>query len=292
MTRLAVFADIHGNLPALEAVLDDLIGRKIDQIVILGDSIIWVPFDDEVLERITREGWPVIRGNHEFYLTDFQTARALPRWSDPVQYAPVHHMVPPLIPKWRARVATWPDTLSLRFANAPPVRLFHGLPDNPWRGILLSTPSEQVTGLLGAITESVVLTAHTHLPMDRQIGRWRVINPGSVGVPLNGNQSAQYAILEGTHDRWTPTFRRVPYDIQRVFDAYIAGRFVADIGVMGRLAVEEMEMARIRMTPFNSWRAAERPDEPITWDLYREFLTIDVFPYINPDYFAPGPVSE
>ena len=292
MTRLAVFADIHGNLPALEAVLDDLVGQAIDQIVILGDSIIWVPFDDEVLERITREGWPVIRGNHEFYLTDFQTERALPAWSNPVQFAPVHHMVPPLIQKWRARVATWPDTLSLRFADAPPVRLFHGLPDNPWRGILPSMPSEQVTEVFGAIVESVVLTAHTHLPMDRQIGRWRVINPGSVGVPLDGNQSAQYAILDGTYDGWTPTFRRVPYDIQRVFDAYIAGRFVVDIGVMGRLAVEEMEMARIRLTPFNSWRAAERPDKPITWDLYREFLTINVLPYINPDYFAPGPVSE
>ena len=289
MTRLAVFADIHGNLPALEAVLDDLVGRGIDQIVVLGDSIIWVPFDDEVLERITGEGWPVIRGNHEFYLTDFQTPRAFPAWSDPVRYAPVHNMVPPLIPKWRQRVATWPDTLTLRFGDAPPVRLFHGLPENPWKGISPSSPAEQVTELLGSIAERFILAAHTHMPLDRTIGRWRIINPGSVGVPLDGNQAAQYAILDGNGEGWTPTFRRVPYDIKKVFDAYVSRRFVEEIGVMGKLAVEEMEMARVRLTPFNSWRAAERPNEPITWDLHREFLTIDPRPYINDDFFLPGP---
>jgi predicted phosphodiesterase len=70
VTRLALLSDIHGNLPALEAVLDDLAPLGIDQVVVAGDVANIGPFSNEVFERIHRERWPVIRGNGEYYLTE------------------------------------------------------------------------------------------------------------------------------------------------------------------------------------------------------------------------------
>ena len=71
MTQLAILSDIHGNLPALDAVLNDLAQFKVDQVVVAGDVINWGPFSAQVMERVTREGWPALRGNTEFYLLDY-----------------------------------------------------------------------------------------------------------------------------------------------------------------------------------------------------------------------------
>ena len=76
MTTLAILADIHGNMPALEAVIQDLRQVAVDHVVVAGDCINWGPFSQEVVERIAREAWAVIRGNNEFYLLDYQTGRA------------------------------------------------------------------------------------------------------------------------------------------------------------------------------------------------------------------------
>ena len=61
MTRLAVLADLHGNLPALEAVLQDLSQFRVDRVIVAGDVVNWGPFSAQVLERVTREGWAVVR---------------------------------------------------------------------------------------------------------------------------------------------------------------------------------------------------------------------------------------
>ena len=70
MTMLAILADIHGNLPALEAVLEDLAHFKVDHVVVAGAMVNWGPFSAQVMDRVTSEGWAVIRGNNEFYWSD------------------------------------------------------------------------------------------------------------------------------------------------------------------------------------------------------------------------------
>ena len=70
MTRLAVLADLHGNLPAFEAVRTDLAQFSVDRVVVAGDLINWGPSSAEVAARVLEAGWAVIRGNNEFYLLD------------------------------------------------------------------------------------------------------------------------------------------------------------------------------------------------------------------------------
>jgi predicted phosphodiesterase len=129
MTRLAILADIHGNLPALEAVLQDLSQFKMDHVIVAGDVINWGPFSAQVMERVTREGWAVIRGNNEFYVLDYNTPRAPSEWEE---YSLLPWLHRQLNGHWRNVIAAWPDALSLRFPDAPPLRVVHGSPRSPW----------------------------------------------------------------------------------------------------------------------------------------------------------------
>jgi len=88
MTKLAILSDIHGNLPALEAVLSDLKNFAVDQIVVAGDVINFGPFSNQTTEIVIKNNWPVIRGNNEYFLLDSNTPRAPAEWSDPILFAP------------------------------------------------------------------------------------------------------------------------------------------------------------------------------------------------------------
>ena len=133
--KLAILSDIHGNLPALQAVMRDLAKVHVDQVVVAGDVINWGPFSAECFDIVAREGWPVIRGNNEFYLLDYNTPRAPAAWQDETQW--------PLLPWLRKQlqgrrhhcIAAWPDSISLRFADGPPIRLVHGSCRSPWESI-------------------------------------------------------------------------------------------------------------------------------------------------------------
>ena len=81
MTRLALLADIHGNLPALEAVIEDMAQFAVDHVVVAGDSVNWGPCSRQVMEIITERAWALIRGNNELYVLDHDTERAPPHWA-------------------------------------------------------------------------------------------------------------------------------------------------------------------------------------------------------------------
>ena len=88
--KLAILADIHGNLPALDAVARELERLQPDYVVVNGDLINGVPFSAEVIDRIRTVDWVVIRGNHEFYLLDLGTPRAAPGSDDPARWGQLH----------------------------------------------------------------------------------------------------------------------------------------------------------------------------------------------------------
>jgi predicted phosphodiesterase len=82
MTRLALLADIHGNLPALEAVCADFAAFNVAHVIVAGDVINWGPFSPQVTERVMNAGWGLLRGNNEYYLLDYDTPRAPTEWRD------------------------------------------------------------------------------------------------------------------------------------------------------------------------------------------------------------------
>jgi len=269
MTRIAILSDIHANLPALEAVIADMQPYNVDHVVVAGDSINWGPFSVEVVERITSLGWTVIRGNHEYYLLDYNTRRApelwktfdTPRWLNGL-----------LGGRWKNTIAAWPEATSLRYGDAPLVRVVHAAPGNVWQGIYNLTPEAEVEHLLAGVSESILVCGHTHLAMDRQVGRWRVLNPGSVGVPLDGLPRAGYLLLDGDENGWKPTFRRVAYDTAEALAAFERIGIIDVLGCTGRLLIEEYRTARPQIYPFHEWQRQCAPDQSHTVALAERFI--------------------
>ena len=110
-------------------------------------------------------------------------------------------------------MACLPDTLSLRFPDAPPIKVIHGIPGNPWVAIFPQSTADEVRNWLEDIEEDTVISAHSHIPMECRISRWHIFNPGSVGVPLDGEFSASYMILQGDQRGWQlEAHRRIPFD--------------------------------------------------------------------------------
>ena len=285
MTRLAILADIHGNLPALQAVIQDMAQYDVDQVVVAGDSVNWGPFSRQALDTIDPLGWAVIRGNNELYVLDYCTERAPQHWSTFTMPPFLHRQ---LGASWVNRIAAMPDTLQLRFRDAPAIRVFHGIPGNPWIAIYPDSSEEHVRKWLDETCEQTIIAAHSHVALERHVAGWHIFNPGSVGVPLDGEHSASYMILEGSSQGWElAAHRRVPFDLAPLFAEFEQLDFAARAGVTGRLVIEEFRTARLYLAPYIVWKQSAHPDRDDSIELLDEFLSLS-----DRSEFTPPPYRE
>ena len=219
--RLAVLADIHGNLPALEAVMADVATRRVDRVVNLGDCVSGPLWPSETWQALRREGWPTVRGNH-----DRQVAHA---GVDPLG-ASDRYAAERLTDEAHRWLGALPTTLALpgglvAMHARPDDDAAYLLEDQDGRALKPAAP-ETVADRLGMLDATVVLTAHSHRAACLRLydGRW-VLNPGSVGCPAYdddstepphvseaGCPSARYAILDMTHPSPMIEFLSIPYD--------------------------------------------------------------------------------
>jgi len=298
MTRLAVLSDIHGNLPALEAVLADLAQFPVDQVIVAGDVINWGPFSAQVMERVAAGGWTVIRGNNEYYLLDYDTPRAPAAWGNRSQWAMLGWLRAQLAGRWHNAIAAWPDTLSLRFPDAPAIRVVHGSARANTDSLYPHVPDSELAEQLMGVEEPTVVAGHTHLPMERLVPRpgpangrraeatdtWQLLNPGSVGVPLDGHHLGRYLLLEGSPEGWRATFRAVPIDPAPVLAEFDRQNFVEQIGVVGYFVQEEFRHARLELLPFLLWHRQHRAGQPFSFDLLDDYWRANPVEYLPEPY--------
>ena len=272
MTRLAVLSDIHGVWPALESVLEDMSQFQVDRVVVAGDLISLGPFSRQVVACAVENNWVAVRGNNEIYLLDYGTPRAPKRWQDSTQFAMLGWLDRQFDDELKNIIAGWPDTLQLRFHDAPPIRVLHGSARSVHESIFPCAPPDEIAESLAGTSERFVIAGHSHLPMKRTVAEWEILNPGSVGVPLDGRFSASYMLLESTGTGWHPTFRRVPFDLSPVLREFERQGFVEECGVISHLVVKTFRTARPHITPFLRWRGQEYPDEPLSNEMLDEYL--------------------
>lgn len=284
MTRLALLADIHGNLPALEAVCAQLAGERLDQVIVAGDLINIGPFSAQVLQRVFERGWLAIRGNHEHYLLERQ-APATGAGATRKGLCALALLREQLDAHGLARIAVMPDELSLRFPDAPPLRVLHGAPGDPFRALTRLSDDDEARALLAGVAERSVVCGHYHLPFERRLARWQVINPGSLGTPQDGRRDACYALLEGDAAGWRVTHRRVAVDYAPLFAEFERQDFVGRCGVEGLLIVEQFRQARTLLTPFKRWQREHYPGAPWSRAQAQEFLAAGrLWDYLSPKY--------
>lgn len=249
MTRIAIIADIHGNMPALEAVVRDLAEQAVDEVLVGGDMVGRGPEGSKVVRRVRELGWPSIGGNHEDYLLAFRRREIPGEWLRAREWSAARWMANEL----EADDAAWIEALPFSIRR-PDLCLVHGTPETNREGIGPWTGDEEVAGHLDGIEEAVLACAHTHRPMIRETDDGMVVNVGAVGLPFNRDRRAQYAIFNsGGRHGWEIEPRQVDYDLEEVFRIYDATGFLAAGGVTARLLRLELEHASPILVPFLEW---------------------------------------
>lgn len=231
MLRLAILSDIHGNLPALEAVLADIQDQGIQEIFHLGDLVGYNPFPNETVARIAAEEIPGITGNYDqavLALVPDPIGELLNTKISPMGKEIYAWTVQAVTPATREFLLAQPRERSLQVGKWR-LRLTHGSPRHIRDYVRPSWPDDMVADLLAEIPEDVLLVGHTHIPLTRQVQAKWLLNPGSVGFPKDGNPLASYLILE-VGETITPIIRRVAYDIDRTIAAIRAAGLPAKAG--------------------------------------------------------------
>ncbi len=250
--RVAVIADIHGNLFALEAVEADAASQGVREIVVAGDLVGRGPMGSAVVERVMSRGWRCLRGNHEDYLLSFRQRTVPEAWWALEEWACSRWMAAELGASHEAFIAGLPMTLTS--AESPQLRLVHGSPRSHSEGLGPWCSDAELEGYLGMVEESVLVCAHTHRPMLRELsGGRRVVNVGSVGLPFNGDWRAQYAIFTLSAGAWSVEFRQVAWDRAGFLAHYATSGFLEEGKITAALLRREVETARPALVPFLRW---------------------------------------
>ncbi len=273
MERIAILADIHGNMPALRAVIEDIEAEAPDEVFVGGDLVGRGPEGSRVIAAVRQRGWPSIRGNHEDYLLDFRHRRVPGSWWKADEWAASRWMAAELTDEDIDYIDSLPYSQSLSAGRpVPPLRLAHGTPASANEGIGPWTSDRTLARHLDSIDEDFLVVGHTHRPLLRETAAGCVVNVGSAGLPFNGDRRAQYAIFDRDGERWKVTFRQVDYDLAETLEIYRTSGFLQAGGITARLLELELRNARPLLVPFLHWARTLRR-EP-TLDRLDEFLEL------------------
>lgn len=205
--RVAALYDVHGNLPALEAVLAEVDASGVDAIVCGGD-VVWGPDPAGCVELLRVVGARCLRGNCEREVLSGGGSEA-DEWC-----------LARLTREQRERVAAWPERLRLELDGLGETLFCHGSPRSDAELITEATPDEVLAEIVDGVDAALVVCGHTHHQFDRCFGDVRVVNAGSVGLPYEGAPGAFWTLLGPDVEP-----RRTDYDVEAVLPALVASGF-------------------------------------------------------------------
>lgn len=205
--RVAAIYDIHGNLPALEAVLQDIREADVDRVVAGGD-VFPGPMPRETLARLLDLEIPTqfIQGNGDRAVLEWMAGSELDTLPEQAREA-IRWVARQLDPEHERLLATWPKTLRLEIRGLGEVLFCHATPRNDTEMFTRLTSEDRLLPVFAGLDMPLVVCGHTHMQFDRRIGGIRVVNAGSVGMPFG--EPGAYWLLLGPDVQ----LRRTPYDL-------------------------------------------------------------------------------
>jgi predicted phosphodiesterase len=229
--KVAALYDVHGNLPALEAVLAEL-PPDVD-VIVFGGDLVWGPWPSECLALAESLGERArfVRGNTESLVLDDEGEHAWARAR--------------LDNRQLRRIAAWPKTVALDVDGLGPTLFCHATPRDEDEILVPESSAEEWERALAGARERTVVCGHTHVQFDRPLGGHRVVNPGSVGAPTV-RPDAWWALLGPDVD-----LRTTAYDTDGAIDA--AAELVPDVERFARW---------LQATPSCEERLADRGGAP------------------------------
>lgn len=232
--RIAVFSDIHANLPALQSVLKDIRRTGVDVMVCLGDLVGYAPFPNEVIETVRDLEIPTIMGNYDqgvgFDLEDcgcaYRTEKEKALGQESLHWT--RNTVTPknkdflrnLLPRYELEVGAF------RFL------FVHGSPRRINEYLFPDRPDSSFLHMMAGESANVLVCGHTHIPFFREVNGLFIVNDGSVGRPKDGDWRATWALLE-VEEKLRVSFCRCEYDLTLLKEAYprsgLPGEFLEDL---------------------------------------------------------------
>jgi putative phosphoesterase len=194
LLRVAAIYDIHGNLPALEAVLQEIRKEKVDSVIVGGD-VLPGPMPRETLACLAQLDIPVqyVYGNGEVAVLE-EMAGTIPV-AVPEPFRPIiQWTAKQLDAQHKQSLAAWPKTLRVEIGGLGAVLFCHATPRNENEIFTRLTPEDRLLPIFSDLDVSLVVCGHTHMQFDRTIGATRVVNAGSVGMPF-GDPGADWLLL-------------------------------------------------------------------------------------------------
>lgn len=228
--RVAALYDIHGNLPALEAVLEDVRNTGVDRIVVGGD-VIPGPMPRETLTLLLGLEVPVqfIYGNGELAVLAqiaAKDSKAVTYWGT-VSGEPLPEPLQEVL-RWTGLqlrsdheeiLRAWPGTFEVDLPGMGKVLFCHGTPRSETEGFTRLTPEDCLLPVFQGLAARLVVCGHTHMQFDRMVGATRVVNAGSVGMPF-GRPGADWLLLSGNIQ-----LQHTSYDLARAADRVRATQY-------------------------------------------------------------------
>jgi predicted phosphodiesterase len=217
MDTITIFGDIHGNMPALTAVLADMDRRGLENRYCLGDLVGYGVQPDEVVATIRERGYPTIMGNYDLgvgQLSDdcgcaYKSATAEALGTQSIAWTNDH-----TTEETRAFLRSLVDKIEVKLGDLRVV-LVHGSPRKVNEYLYEDRPAASLERLLDMVEADVLVCGHTHIPYHRVLPSGRhVVNAGSVGKPKDNDNRAGYVVLSANDNRLDVEFIRVPYDIE------------------------------------------------------------------------------
>ncbi len=219
--RVAALYDVHGNLPALEAVLEDVQRAEVD-VVLVGGDLAAGPFPAGTLEALRRLGERArfVRGN-----ADREVAAPTQKGVNEAAARALTWTASQLSDEQRGFLGSLPEAQVLEVAGLGPTLFCHGSPRDDEEILTRATSPERLAPILAGVEQRTVVCGHTHVQFDRVIGRVRLVNAGSVGMPYEGEPGAYWALLGPDVE-----LRRTDYDVQAAAIAVRASGYPDAVG--------------------------------------------------------------
>lgn len=217
--RVAALYDIHGNLPALEAVLRDLREARVD-LVVSGGDLVPGPMPREVVASLLNLEIPVqfIHGNGDREVLAVRAGATKGRFPDSI-LGDMQWCAGQIDDESARLMNDWPSTVQLRLPAG--VALFcHATPRNDTEIFTRVTAEERILPIFASAQADIVVCGHTHMQFDRRVGETRVVNAGSVGMPFQEPPGAYWLLLGAEVE-----LRYTPYDVEAAAERIRATRY-------------------------------------------------------------------
>lgn len=273
--RIAVIADIHGNLHALHAVLADIDRLGVDQVIVNGDLVNRGPNNIAVLDLLAERDYTVTLGNHDDLIRMWSERDSqLPSswYSDPFWCATAYITEQLEKAGWIDYLRQLPMTHTIATRSAPRILIAHGSPRYYREGYAVYSDPRSLQEICNSYEADIFIGSHTHRPFDTLVDGRRFVNTGAVGAPFNLDPRAQYLLLTLRKHVWQIEFRAVAYDRQAAIDAFEKTGYLRAGWLSAHIFCEELIQSRPLFDPF--WRWTHEHKKPRNWASWQSFCAL------------------